>query len=582
VRTGGEPDADVRLLVDDGERFLSAAVELATNLRRDVYLTAHGAFVRFERESSPVTGDSWEAVAVDRGTGEPAPWLVVRPADLPATVPTWFASIRGRLRRATGLVTLPLPDGIAFATRSSFGHLAQVVSRVAPPASGLTTIAVNADLGRFEIGRFNDAGSLLGGVDFATLVAASLDELRPDVQLALSWPPKADARAALDDELVRFADALDRTVWVPEPGGSAVLDGARSRPTGHFAAVDRRGEPCHWWPYQSRLTANYRPARPGCDRPRYTTDGAGRLVPALIGQPATQPIGWLPATPVVNPTEIDLYVWTPTAVAGADGGWVVPTADLFVLASQDPDRLAARTRTGHLLRLRAGAATAVDLLEHAPAAPAEVQRRILDLGATRLLPLSPAAAAPTVEAYVTGRFDLDGNGAIATRTDVPPAPLTVRFDGAEHGVAGLPNEVVGWPEVDQRADLPAYLVLPGAARDGFVALTRTRPEPAAGQQVLEVKVRRRRMIDVAATVARLAERGLHNLVAFAGVDLALPTGDAGRAVVTKVWSYVDDQPVLCKLDRGTLADHLTASPRITGTEKFIQQELFARDLAGVR
>jgi hypothetical protein len=569
VRAQADPLADVRLLVADGEASLAAAVDLATQLRRDVYLTPRGARVRYERESSELAGDSWEAVAFDARTGESARWLVVRPADLPATVPSWFVSVRGRLRRSSGLVTLALPDGLMFATRDTFAQAAQIASSLALHPGGLpelSTIAVNADLGRFEIGRYNDAGSLLGGVDFATLVAASLDDLRPDLQLALRWPATTRARAALDDELVRFADALDCTVWVPQPGGSA-QPAAGLPGSAAFAAVDQRGEPCHWWAYQSRLA--------GHRRPRYTTDGAGRLVLALAGAAAGHPVSWLPAAPVTNRDELDLFVWTPAALADADGAWPVPTADLFLLAGEDPQRLAARTRTGHLLRVRAAEASAVDLLEHAPAAPAQVQRRILDLGATRLLPLAASRTAT-----VLGRLQLDGAGGIASTVDVPAAPLAIRFEGAEHGVPGLPNEVVAWPAADQRADTPAYLVLPGAARDGFVALSRTRPEPTPGHQVLEVKVRRRRVVDIAASLPALATAGAGQVAGFDGVDLALPASDLARAVVTKVWSFVDDELALCKLDRGTLADHLLSAGRFADDLAF--EELLEGDLAGVR
>ena len=130
----------------------------------------------------------------------------------------------------------------------------------------MTTIAVNAELGRFEITRFDDAGSLLGGVEFATLVSASLDVIHPDVQVALTWPKDAAACTSLNTELMRLADGLNRTVWVPQPQGAAfVLPGF-----GEFAAVDEVGAPSRWRAYPSRLT------RTG---PHYGTDLDGRLAP---------------------------------------------------------------------------------------------------------------------------------------------------------------------------------------------------------------------------------------------------------------------------------------------------------------
>jgi hypothetical protein len=415
MRGCGHLGADVRLLVDDGEQYLDAATEIADTLRCDVYLTPHGSTVDYQGAPGPTP--RWEAVAVDRATGAPTRWLVVRPADLRSSslgtdIPTWFVSVAGRLRQHTGLVSVPLPDGLSFATRESFREAAATAAHVADrhtaSTPGLTTLAVGAELGRFEIGRFNDAGSLLGGVEFATLVAASLDNVQPDVQIALAWPASRTARVALDQELMRLADALNRTVWAPERGGAAVpapepRAGADDAPSAPFVAVDRSGAPGRWRPYRSRLTA--------ADTPRLTSDPAGRLVPVRI--------------------EVD----------------------------------------------------------------------------------------------------------------------------EDHGVPGLPARVVRWPDAGQRADTPAYLVLPGSQRSGFVALSRTRPELSAGRTVLEVKVRRRRMIDVPATAAAHASP----IAEFEGEDLVLPAADFARAVVTKVWWYGEDgQPRLGKLDRGTLADHLAA------------------------
>jgi hypothetical protein len=52
-------------------------------------------------------------------------------------------------------------------------------------------------------------------------------------------------------------------------------------------------------------------------------------------------VPWLPATPVVNPRAIDLYLWTPLATDQIEA-WGLPSADLFLLAGQDPLRLAGR------------------------------------------------------------------------------------------------------------------------------------------------------------------------------------------------------------------------------------------------
>ncbi len=760
VRSQGEPQTDVRLLIDDGERYLALATELANSLYCDVYLTPHGAHLRYVREFSPVTNDSWDVIAVERQTGEPAEWLVVRPSDLPEDVPTWFVTARGRLRQSNGLVKVLLPDGVAFATKATFQDISSLAARMKVGASRVTTVAVNADLARFEITRFDDAGNLLGGVEFATLVGASLDVVHPDVQLALTWPTDTAACEALDVELMRLADALNRTIWVPEPAGAAfVIPGC-----GEFAAVDEVGGPSTWRAYPSRLATDWRPhygtdldgrlvpmgavaaARfPGvrlvsmnasqleqmrrwyesvapCDglfvidlavlgdgrfgvqirdkkalavgarelrmllreagwsgedllllaqppakhwdaalahvrhlvdllavdiwlpaaesdvwvnpdgtlaadgpngawhvvaygrsaegglphalanasRPTgrsmrreigleldassilaptvlvpemrapavYGTEMAGTaevIVPAglalapVLGTDAPHAVHWLPPAPVVNSRPIDLYIWTPMA-ADVIEGWGLPSADLFLLAGRDPLRLADRRRDGYLLRVLAPERTAVDLHEHGRDAPATVRQRLVDTGCTHLLPLAWMS-----DLRVTARFDLDAQGGISARSDLGAGALAIRFEGAEHGVPGLPNEVVHWPDKGQRADAPMYLMLSDVdlldsriLQRGYVSLSRKRPAFDSDRQVLELKVRKRRAIDVPATLNTLS--GLPvvgRLHDFVGLDLLLSEHDLANAVLAKIWRHgPSGKPVAERLDGETLSEAL--------------------------
>src|SRR5262249_55537671 len=117
IRAGGGRRTDVRLLVDDGESYPNLANALAGVLRCDVYVSPQGSEVRYTREAPRVGGQEYEAPAIARNPGEPVPWLVVRPPDLPTHVATWFISARGRLRPNAGLVTVTLPDGLGFATK---------------------------------------------------------------------------------------------------------------------------------------------------------------------------------------------------------------------------------------------------------------------------------------------------------------------------------------------------------------------------------------------------------------------------------------------------------------------------------
>jgi hypothetical protein len=704
-----EGQTDVRLLVDDGERYADLATELARNLRCDVYLTPHGVDVRYVRESGFLAADLWDAIAVDRETGDPAQWLVIRPPDLPVGVPTWFVTTRGKLRQSNGLVTVTLPDGLAFATQATFSDTALLAGRMKTGSSPVTTVAVDAGHGRFEISRFDAASALLGGVEFATLVGASLDVVHLDVQLALTWPADPAVCASLHEELTRLAEGLDRTVWVPQPQGAAfVLPGC-----GEFAAVDEVGGPSEWRPYRPRPTDDW--------QPRYTTDLDGRLVPLdrstapafpglapapglytidlavlddgrlgtgglvvgprelrrllrehgwsgedllllsaptvaqwavtirqlrtvvdmlgvdcwlpaadarvwiqeagtvaadgphggwhVVGYgrsddapidditpppvlvrarcplaalpvvvPLAEPfdetvdetvdepvaeaadesesvddghrISWLPSVPTTNWRAMDLYLWTPLATDHHEA-WELPSADLFLLAGQDPLRLADRRRTGYLLRVAVPEETAVDLAEHTREAPPVVRRRVLETGGTHLVPLAWLA-----DLRVTARYDLDGHGGVTARRDIDAGALAIRFEGADHGVPGLPNDVAPWPAKGQRAGLRAYLTVPEGVvhrrqivHCGYVALTRTKPAVEDGQRVIEVKVRQGRAIDVPATLDRLGglpvAGRLHD---FVGLDLLLPEDELALAVATKAWhTGPTGKPVVDKL-----------------------------------
>jgi hypothetical protein len=189
-----------------------------------------------------------------------------------------------------------------------------------------------------------------------------------------------------------------------------------------------------------------------------------------------------------------------------------------------------------------------------------MKERLLETGATHLLPLAWLA-----DLRVTARFDLDGAGGIAVRTDINAAALAIRFEGADHGVPGLPNEVVNWPEKGQRADTSSYLVLPdGPLADlqvvhrGLVPLVRRKPAIEEGSLVLEIKVRKRKAIDVPATLDRLAGMPVvGRLHDFVGLDLLLAEADLPNAVVTKIWRCgPNGKPVVDRLTNATLADAL--------------------------
>jgi hypothetical protein len=274
-------------------------------------------------------------------------------------------------------------------------------------------------------------------------------------------------------------------------------------------------------------------------------------------------VAWLPDEPSVNPHPIDLYVWVPaTEMASIEPDeWALPASEPYLLAGQDPLRLADRRPDGHLLRVSVPEHASIDLFEHLLEAPKPVRAQASDAGASHLLPLPWLC-----DLRVTARYDLDGRGGITARRDIDPGALAIRFEGADHGVPGLPGDVVRWPEKGQRANAPCYLMLPEntaldrrIVRRGYVPLARRKPVLQDGHVLMEVRIRRRRAIDVPATLSTL--RGLpvagrmHDLV---GLDLLLSEEDLGQAVLTRCWQQgPNGKPVVTRFDGETLLDALT-------------------------
>ena len=155
-----------------------------------------------------------------------------------------------------------------------------------------------------------------------------------------------------------------------------------------------------------------------------------------------------------------------------------------------------------------------------------------------LLPLAWLA-----DVNVSACYQLDGHGRCAGVASVDRAELTVCFTGAEHGVPGLPNDVVGWPQ--RRSYEEAYLTVPDdpdwiaarlSAYPGWLPIYRRRPNVPQGYHLLQVDVAQRRAIDVPATVALVAGRWIapSALAMFTGVDLALPARAFATTTITKV------------------------------------------------
>ncbi len=249
VAAQAEDQSDVRLLVGDSNRNPTQAGRIcdsrATTLptRCDAMsICRHAdARVRYLRESSSVAGESWDAVVVHDDTGEPGHrgcWS--GPDERTDAVPSWFISTAGRLRQNNGLITVPLAAGLR-------------PSRPPPPSARpppwpatspverprLTTLAVGADIGRFEISRFNEASRRCwAGSSSPPWWPPASDHIEPDVQLALTWP----GRRRGPGRARRRIDALRRRPRPHQCGVPQVRRAARRclARRGEFAAMDQQ------------------------------------------------------------------------------------------------------------------------------------------------------------------------------------------------------------------------------------------------------------------------------------------------------------------------------------------------------
>lgn len=580
------PGCDIRVLAPDAARHEGALRDLSNALSCDVYLVD---------EQTDLVESYGDVVAVDRASGENANWRVLRPDDVPATRVTWFDRTDGRILARNGLVTLPLPGGLAFASRDTFANMAAFVEAIPVRTASVTPVAVVIHDGEFAIGWYDGATARLDGDGFAKLVVASIDEIQPHVRLALGWPAGAKESDRVHVQLQRIAEGLDRVVWVPERGCIATGVAGLDEP----AAIDATGAPAAWAAYQPAHASQAgefvtdaggvlrRSA--GSDRiePQHaatvrradahvseseSVDWSGEcdnptLAFASRGRPAHN-VAWLPAVPWSNAEPVDLYLWTssPPDYVAAEG---VHAADTYLLAHLRPRRLAASSLSGYLLRIHAPPATAIPLSRYGQSAPARVQRRAHEAPDLYLLPASWLRAVS-----LTACYELDGAGGQAAVHDLAGTALTVSFRGADHGVPGLPNEAARWP--DHPAGAIAHLVIPDepqwilarfAAHPGWLPLDRRRPNPAPGYRRLEVEVAHRHAIDLAATLATLANVPIapSSLASFAGTDLVLPERLFRETTIvrTSTGEHLTGRPLADALPHGVWRD--TSGDQVLGS-----------------
>ena len=249
-------------------------------------------------------------------------------------------------------------------------------------------------------------------------------------------------------------------------------------------------------------------------------------------------LSWLPDNLRVNAEPIQVYLLSPCAAehVAAEG---IPSAELFLLGRLDGKQL-ARSRDGdYLLRLHVDFGGAVEAAAVWGSAPIELRPTMRSSDAY----LIPAGWLD--RARLHGGYVLDESGNPDGYTELTETPVVLRCANGQHGVDGLPNDVVPWPRI--RA-LRAFALLPGPTGDALgdhVPLYRSRPSVRPGLRLVQLRLDSGAAID-ARTSARfltpdpLVRCRLGELVN-AGIDLMLPRASYGHARVTRIFEAGHDE-----------------------------------------
>ncbi|MFI9644096.1 hypothetical protein ACIG87_29270 [Micromonospora sp. NPDC051925] len=560
VRRSGESADDVRILTGDGARNLDLFSDVAGLLGHDVLVSPDGAEIRHRRRADAGAGPL-HAVPLDRVTRRPMDWLVIQPPDLATPLPSWFAVDRGVVRPRTGVVGLPLPAGLALATRADFVTRRATAHRFASTPDGLITVAVTARSAGFLVGDYGGTQKVHGGEQLAALLG-DLPLYGSDLRLWVTWPSDPQEQQGLAEQAREFAERTGATVWTPPPGGSAELvDGGHD-----LRALDPAGSPAEWQAHRPRSAAGPLALRatpdgllvPALARPSITvsarlaapltappSDGRRDPVEGPVTVPAKalpRPVlitegrrapgygpAWLPPGQQVNAEEFEAFVVCPVdpARAVAEG---VPSAELFLIALLDPVSV---PDDSHLLRVRVAAGGAIPMATLRSHIPARLQH-LRGVNDAYLLPAARLDRVSPLGGFRTYRF-----GRLIATAECLDGALRIHCSSRSRTIAGLPNDVRRWPGVGTRR---AYLLVPASGSRlprGWLRLHRKAPPARPGRLMLEVGVPRGRTIDVTSTAAMLAPlsrvRNQAERLRAAGVELIVGSRSYERVQVRRVY-----------------------------------------------
>ncbi|MER7277824.1 hypothetical protein ABT369_25625 [Dactylosporangium sp. NPDC000244] len=510
--------------------------------------------------------------------GEPTGWEAFGAIGRPA----YESDVDGRLVPAGGVRVQALPGMLLSTHPDRERELAQRYGQADPAAAFGLELAVLAD-GRLAL-RYADGGFLAAG-------ARQLERLLRDAGWAggpvtLLSPLSPEQVAGAQQHAADLARQLGAPVELAEPSTADRLrdrTSGTSRPRPEEASIGGAGEqmpvsavplrpvavpaqapppdesgpahkPANSWLAQMRRAAaapvaGDRPSGEPLDEPLGEPLGepaspprpsssrffdGPRIEPVVRGTPP-HGISWLPAQPQANSEEFEVHIACPTTPDRmvTDG---VPSPHLFLLGHLDQGGLAARTDAEWLVAVRVGPGGAVDVTASEAVVPDRL-RAALGHNDVYLLPAAWLSRASLLAAYrVTP-------GGVAPPRWLTGRPLRIQSQGAEHGVAGLPNEVVRWPQSSLRTTVSCFVVVPESPEPlgTWLRLHQHRPAPAAGHRLLELRVGRRAAVDVPATATTLrrlsALRSRAERLTDDGVDLLLPAGSYAQTTILREYRY---------------------------------------------
>ena len=261
VRRRGGAGRDLRILLPAAAQHVDLLAQTAHILQCDILVPPATARLRYVRAGA----DGVEVpVPMDPTTGHPVDWKVVQPRDRATTLPGWFDLVGGLVLERSGTVTVPLPGGVALASRSHFIACRAVAATLAPTHPGLTTVAVAVRSGRFLVGDYKGGSTLQSGQELAATLAP-LPLYGGDLRLWLVWPDRPAELETLIDNVLELAETSGAVVWAPPVGGRAEI----VQPCRDLSARDSSGRVSAWERF-TELSATVR---------RFTSDADGRLMP---------------------------------------------------------------------------------------------------------------------------------------------------------------------------------------------------------------------------------------------------------------------------------------------------------------